>query len=298
MDEVFEKIQNREIVLEMSELEEELLKNKILLHIKSQLKPSRQIKIFHFLPNWRYAASVILLVGLACLIYFMPTKTESVPLVERVTGERQKATITLQDGSVVYLNVNSKLRFPEKFEQDSRTIELDGEAFFEVIADSKRPFRVASRGVNTIVLGTSFNIKATEGKDVEVMVKSGKVAVAMGESNQEGQLVLKPSQLGKVDASKKEISVVEVDIEDYLTWRSETIAFDLVPFNEIITRLEKVYNIRIEIEEDYSSDCLIKATYSNRSLFTVLYGLKNIVDFDYEKKDDGTILIHYRGCKK
>lgn len=298
LDEVFEKIQHRVISWEMSHFEEETIKSRIKRRIDSRLDKSEKKPVFKILSYWRYAASTLFILALLSLLYFMPEKVEPNPLAERATGERQKATIKLQDGTLVYLNVNSKIRFLERFDPNSRTIELDGEAFFEVIHDKKRPFIVTSKGVTTIVLGTSFNIKSTEGNDVEVMVKSGKVAVAVGEKKQDAQLVLNPSQLGKVDAFNKEISVVEVDVDDYLTWRSETIAFDLVPFREVIARLEKVYNIDIEIEGSSNSDCLIKATYSNRSLYTVLYGLKNIVDFDYEKKQDGSMQIRYRGCIK
>lgn len=298
LDEVFDKIQHRAITWEMNRFEEEAIKSRIKRHIDSRLDKSEKNRMFWIFSYWRYVASILFILGLVSLLYFTPEKVEPNPLAEKRTGERQKATIKLQDGTMVYLNVNSKIRFPERFEVNSRTVELEGEAFFEVIHDKKRPFVVTSRGVNTEVLGTSFNVKATEGNDVEVLVKSGKVAVGMGEKKQDAQLVLNPSQLGKVDASNKEISVIEVDVDDYLTWRSETIAFDLVPFNEVISRLEKVYNIDIEIEGSSSSDCLIKARYSNRSLFTVLYGLKNIVDFDYEKKQDGAMLIKYRGCRK
>lgn len=296
ISDIFDRMQQRSLSWEMNEREEKAIQSRIKRRIDARLEERRDAKIHHF-PFWRIAASIIFLLGLGYLVINQPGKKFTPQLVERVTGERQKAVITLQDGSVVHLNVNSSIRFPEKFATDSRTIELEGEAFFEVVSDNNRPFIVESQGVKTRVLGTSFNVKNTVGNEVEVMVKTGKVAVFQGVVNEEQQLVLSPSQLAKVDPSNWEMSVEEVDMEDYLTWRSEEIDFDLVPFSEVMVRLGKIYNLKIELEGASGQECLIKASYSNRSLYSVLYGLKNLVDFDYEKTTDGNMLIRYRGCK-
>jgi transmembrane sensor len=296
ISDIFDRIQRRSLSWEMNEREEQAIKSRIKRRIDARLDEKRQVVATSF-PYWRMVASFIFLLGLGYLLFITPKQEAAPVLVERITGERQKAVISLQDGSKVHLNVNSSIRFPEEFALDSRMIELEGEAFFEVVPDVNRPFIVESQGVKTRVLGTSFNVKATKGTDVEVMVKTGKVAVFQGMVNEEQQLVLSPSQLAKVDPSNREMSVQEVDIEDYLTWRSEKIAFDLVPFTEVMNRLGKVYNLDIQVEGITGEECLIKATYSNRSLYTVLLGLKNLVDFDYEKTAEGTMLVRYRGCR-
>lgn len=296
ISDIFDRMQRRSLSWEMNEREEQAIKSRIKRRIDSRLEEKRQVESRPF-PYWRLVASLIFVLGLGYLFLNQPEKEATPQLVERFTGERQKATITLQDGSIVYLNVNSSIRFPEEFALDSRKIELNGEAFFEVVPDNRRPFIVESQGVKTRVLGTSFNVKATRGTDVEVMVKTGKVAVFQGVVNEEQQLVLSPSQLATIDPSNREMSVQEVDIEEYLTWRSENIAFDLVPFTEVMNRLSKVYNIDIQVEGITGQECLIKATYSNRSLYSVLYGLKNLVDFDYEKTANGNMLIRFRGCR-
>ncbi|HSI75594.1 MAG TPA: FecR domain-containing protein [Lunatimonas sp.] len=296
ISDIFDRMQQRSLSWEMNEREEQAIKSRIKRRIDDRLEEKRQVDFRHF-PYWRLIASLVFLLGLGYMFFNQPGKEATPQLVERITGERQKAVITLQDGSKVHLNVNSSIRFPEEFAMASRMIELEGEAFFEVVPDTDRPFIVESQGVKTRVLGTSFNVKATSGTDVEVMVKTGKVAVFQGVVNEEQQLVLSPSQLAKVDPSNREMSVQEVDMEDYLTWRSDNIAFDLVPFTEVMNRLGKVYNLDIQIEGITGQECLIKASYSNRSLYSVLFGLKNLVDFDYEKTSNGSMLIRYRGCR-
>lgn len=296
ISDIFNRIQQRSISWEMNEWEENAIKLRIKRRIDARLEEKKKVKS-HSYPYWRLVASIIFLLGLGYLFFNQTEKTITPKMVERITGERQKAIITLQDGSVVNLNTNSSIKFPEEFEPDIRKVKLEGEAFFEVIPDKDRPFIVESHGVKTRVLGTSFNVKSTTGNDVEVMVKTGKVAVFQGVVNEEQQLVLNPSQLATVDPSNREMSVQEVDIEEYLTWRSDKIAFDLVPFTEVMNRLSKVYNIDIQVEGIIGQECLIKAIYSNRSLYSVLYGLKNLVDFDYEKTANGNMLIRYRECR-
>lgn len=294
ISDMFDRMQLRSLSWEMNEREEQAIQSRIKRRIDARLEEKRGLAV-HTFPYWRMVASFVLLVGLGYLFLNQPYQDSFPQIMERMTDERQKAVITLHDGTVVSLNVNSSIRFPAEFEIDSRKVELVGEAFFEVIPDKERPFIVESQGVKTQVLGTSFNVKANADRDVQIMVKTGKVAVFQGEG--ERQLVLSPNQLASVDPINRQVSVEEVNVDDYMTWRAEQIAFDLVPFSEVISRLGKVYNMDIQVEGIGISDCLIKATYSNRSLYSVLYGLKNLVDFDYEETAKGTMLVRYRRCK-
>jgi transmembrane sensor len=293
---VFEKFQQKGLSWEMTAMEEDAIKSRIKRKVDARLADRKKSNETRF-SFWKIAACLVLLLGLGFFAISELERSEVPMLLERFTGERQKASVTLQDGSVVHLHVNSKIRFPEQFGVDSRRVELEGEAFFEVVSDKDRPFIVETRGVKTRVLGTSFNVKSTADREVQVMVKTGKVAVFQGDDQEERQLILSPAQMASIDSSTGKMSVSEVDIDEYLTWRAESISFDLVPFFEVIAKLAKVYNIPIEVEGKLDRACLIKASYSNRSLDTVLYGLKNLVDFEYEKSRNGGVLIRYKGCK-
>jgi ferric-dicitrate binding protein FerR (iron transport regulator) len=296
ISEVFDRMQQRSVSWEMNTREEEAIQGRIKRRINARLseKERRDRSLFTY---WRLAASLLLVLGLGYLLIHHLSGDVSPVYLERSTGERQKARITLQDGSVVYLNTNSAIRFPEEFDQNSRKVVLEGEAFFEVMSEKERPFLVESNGIVTRVLGTSFNIKSAAA-NVEVMVKTGKVAVFHESVNDEQQLVLSPSQLARVNPLSREMTVEAVDAGEYLTWRAEKIAFDLVPFSEVLARLGIIYNLNIEVTGDPGTECLIKASYSNRNLYAVLSGLTNLVDFSYEKKAPGTLLVHYRGCKQ
>lgn len=296
ISEVYDQMQLKRADWDMNSAEEAETKQKIKELINQRLF-QRRISYRRTVSFYvRVAASLLLVCGFSYL-YFFKSQVEIQPQVlERVTNERQKATITLMDGTLVHLNVNSRICFPEEFTDGVRKVKLDGEAFFEVMSDASRPFLVESGGVTTTVLGTSFNVNAYGGKDIEVAVKTGKVRVSQ-DSDDENRLTVHPNQKVTIEHHSNDFFIEEVDMEDYLLWRQENIAFDLVYFDEAVRRLAKAYNVNIVLEGFKEGECMIRARYSNTSLHAVLYGLKNLVDFEYEEKDEGNIVIYYKGCK-
>jgi len=215
---------------------------------------------------------------------------------ERSTNERQKATITLPDGSLAYLNTNTSLRFPRKFESGHRLVELDGEAFFEVVSDKAAVFEVQSQGVRTKVLGTRFNVKAHRKSAVKVAVQQGSVAVYQQGMEKETRVNLQPNQMATVFPDRGEIRVEEVDPEGFLAWKAQSVSFDLATFDEVIHRLAAIYNYSIDIEGEGLDRCQIKATYTNGNLYAVLHGLKNLVDFDIKKTGERKVTLYFKQC--
>jgi transmembrane sensor len=281
--------------IDAAELESIQIRIKANIDSRIQKKQSKTRR-FSFPYIGRIAAAVAFLISFTLLIFYAYQKSDSVQLLSRTTNERQKALVTLIDGTQVYLNSQSEIRFPEKFAADSRTVELDGEAFFEVTSDPERPFTVLSNGVMTKVLGTSFNLNASSEKDVVVAVRTGKVEVSDLE-NLSQNVVLLPNQKATYVLESKKLQVEEADLDYYLDWRNKTITFDLNPLDEVLQRIGRVYNIDVVLNGYDNNSCLIRATYSNSNLFSILYGLQNLVDFEYHWLDKKTLEINYKGCK-
>ncbi len=109
----------------------------------------------------RIAASVIIIIGIGLGGYLtkMDAPVAKIAWMEKATEKGQRATITLMDGTKVYLNANSKVSFPERFSADKREVKLEGEAFFEVARNVERPFIIQSGDLTTTVLGTYLNIR-------------------------------------------------------------------------------------------------------------------------------------------
>lgn len=153
-----------------------------------------------------------------------------------------------------------------------------------------------SNGVLTRVLGTSFNINAANEGLVEVVVASGKVGVTNDLTEGANLNLIAPNQKATVNRFNEKVHVEEIDIDEELAWKAEKMSFDFVPFEEVITTIGSMYHIQIEIQGDVDESCTIRSTYSNKSLYSILYGLKNIVDFEWEKVDDRKIIINYKSC--
>ncbi len=294
--EIYDILQERKLDWELAPWEEEQLK----LKIKDKIEHRISVKSadgFIFPAYLKWAASVTIIFILGFLFFMNEAPEKTIVWVEKSTNDQQKATITLTDGSSILLNTNSRILYPEQFSEEKRQVILEGEAFFEVTNNESQPFEVVSRGVVTQVLGTSFNINAQRGSDVEVAVLSGLVGVSREIDEQEKFAIVKPNQIARVLSGGDEITIEPVDINHRLAWKSESISFDLVPFEEVVDRLSRLYNLTIDIKGDPVGTWLIRATYSNKSLYTVLYGLKNLVDFKSVKISDRHMVIEYIGCK-
>lgn len=89
----------------------------------------------------------------------------------------------------------------------------------------------------------------------------------------------------------------DADLDYYLDWRNKSITFDLNPLDEVLERIGRVYNVEIKLKGKKVKGCLIKATYANTNLNSIIYGLQNLVDFEYHWLDETTLEINYKGCK-
>lgn len=149
--------------------------------------------------------------------------------------------ITLSDGTRVYLNSQTILRFPETFaNSDQRKVFLSGEAYFEVAKNAAKPFIVHCKDYNVKVLGTSFNVNDYEDeKDSKTTLASGKIEIDMNGR----QTVLKPGQQAVIKAGR--VDVKEVDVEVYTTWMHENFRFQSETVEEIMKKLARWYNIDV-----------------------------------------------------
>ncbi|WP_162418599.1 FecR family protein [Cyclobacterium roseum] len=298
IDAIFERMERRGLHRKLDATEEEI-RESIKAKIELELKPQKNYESV----SRMLAIVAVGFVGIMMIAFvLLPTEdaASSAQMKERITNENQKATITLKDGSKVHLNVSSKLSFPDPFESEERKVSLEGEAFFEIAHDASRPFVVEVNEVETKVLGTSFNVNAYRDDKVEIAVASGSVGVRENHDIREATeqyLILSPKQMAVVDKINHNVSVESIDVDQYLAWRSESISFDLLPFDRVVERLEAVYSMEIELEGYKEGDCLVRANYVNRSLYHVLYSLKNVVDFEYEPGEGRSMKIYYKRCK-
>lgn len=205
-------------------------------------------------------------------------------------GRVQK--IFLADGSLVWLNVDSRLEYPATFSDTLRQVWITGEAYFEVEEDSTRPFVVSLGELQTRVLGTTFYVSAYPDAPAAVTLESGKVRV-FGSLGQ--QVLLQPRDQLRVEGPDQWL-VRPLDLSQLGTWREGKLAFEGVPLAELEPRLERWYRVQIDIESDRARDCWIYGKPTDQSIWDLLESFRTIRGITYEVDEAGVIRIGGGDC--
>lgn len=181
---------------------------------------------------------------------YEPKKVEPDPTMQVMyVPAGQRAKITLEDGTKVWLNANTTLKFPNRFSADLREVKLDGEAFFEVVSSKTRPFFVNTAKYCVKVWGTKFNLLAYSKSDnFETSLIEGSVEVL--EKDNSENVVLKPKErVANITGGKMEVSHFE-DMNQFL-WKKGILYFDNLSFSELVERLELYFDVEIEVRNQH-----------------------------------------------
>jgi len=229
-------------------------------HLQAAMREKQKSgKIFKLQSFVRVAAAVLLMVTIGISIWKLNTQLPSQNQVTVSTGSTQQKQITLSDGSVVLLGPSAKLCYPKTFASNSRQIELkEGEAFFDIAHQEKRPFTVhTSAGVNIKVLGTSFKVKSYQiRKQLEVAVVTGKVAV----SNEKGNLgTLIKDEFLTYNKNNGRTAIGKIKASAFIKF-----AFDGVSLNQVIAKLQYVYSIKILLNDSNLGKLKTTASFSSK----------------------------------
>lgn len=187
--------------------------------------------------------------------------------------------LELSDGTRVWLNSVSQLRYPVQFAGKERKVYLSGEAYFDVKTDSLRPFIVESGGMNVRVYGTEFNVTAYRDEKLRTTLVQGKVGIKV---DGEKELLLRPGQMAEYDAQTKHLEVQEVNAYLYTAWKEGTFAFKDETIEEIMGRLSRWYDLNV--------------FYANEEVKKQLYDgiIPQVKDFeDVLRMIEGTATIHF-----
>lgn len=275
---------------QLDEEDREIYKFKSLLSLKEKLKETTSPASLKDQRNVKrtvlYKIAAILLIGgmlsIAGVYMSSITNTDdvSVVMVEQANSVGQVTEFTLPDGSSVWLSAVSSLEYPEEFSKDNRTVNLQGEAFFDVKYDSERPFQVVSGPVTTMVLGTSFNVKAYQSDPVlEVTLASGKVEVFENDGNQ--RKTLEPNQQVSFE---REIGFGDIRNRDAAlskAWTRGELVFMRESFADITRTLERWFGVEFIFENEDLKNQEFVYHFKELSLENSMIVLNEIADFDY-----------------
>lgn len=291
----------------LNEEQQQELKNKMLNRImvniqtvegKTESNSSGKTPPFNTLLYFIAGIAAVFLLVLG-FVFFNQEKPVSPAVKDAIVVTNRSYTLykqVLPDGSIVWLSPKSSMRYPRSFDQHSRIISMDGEAFFEITKDHRRPFSIYSGDVITKVWGTSFRISAyPEAKSTEVSVLSGKVSVSLsqkkqaqwntsGTSGKDGEIILLPHQKatyvksGKVLIRKQEaVSNPSINI-----WIKTTISFENTSVNEVMSALNKKFGVHIYSPDAQLGNLSLNADFTDQSLPSILEMMQKSLNITYE----------------
>lgn len=162
----------------------------------------------------------------------------------------RRARLQLEDGTIVQLNAGSRLVYPAVFRDKRREVYLEGEAFFEVAPNAASPFFVYASGIETEVLGTSFNISAyPDDKQQSLVLASGSVRTQLASQRIFGKhsRQLKPGEMATVNMENENLQVSTVNITTYTAWKDGRLLFYSVQLKDILKKLTRYYNIQLDL---------------------------------------------------
>jgi ferric-dicitrate binding protein FerR (iron transport regulator) len=238
-------------------------------------------------------AATLLLVAAAAfaLNYFAGFPAENTEnthqetFVVKSTLSGQKSKIFLPDGSSLWLNAASKIRYQTDFNDSIRKVFLEGEAYFTVRKDASRPFVVEANNTEVTALGTEFNVNAyPEWEQIRVSLSEGIVRVRKldHEMSSDNAVLLHPGEMATIPRNENHITKTNFDPLKMVAWKDGVIYFKDADFEEITHTLEKWYGVRFVYDRPPDKEWVFSGKFENDYLDNILIILSFSEDFEYD----------------
>jgi transmembrane sensor len=252
----------------------------------------------HTLKTWFIAALTFFGISTAALVSYQQfAKKQVIPVAyaNLSNPEGQSSKITLPDGSLIHLGAGSTISYEKSFSGKKRMISLDGEAFFDVKHIASRPFVVKSGKVSTVVLGTSFNIKAfSSASKVMVTVNTGKVGVMTnlkGQANAVNYLL--PDEQLEISTADGVVLKHSTNASAVSGWTENTFVYYNTSLKDITASLARHYGVKINIADEQLGKIKLTAKFNNMPLVEVTDNLEQLSGLSFKMHNkEITVLRH------
>jgi transmembrane sensor len=246
-------------------------------------KSARSISMFRSFS--RMAASVALLLGFLTGAYFYFKNIKSIESKLMQANGSTQSKVLLSDSTIVWLNKDAQLSYPDQFSDSNRKVELSGEAFFEVTRNPKKPFIIHTSGADIKVLGTSFNVN-TQAENTKVSVTTGTVQVQSNFTS--SQVTIQAGYSAKTN--EKEIVSYLTDNPNYNSWKTGVFVFTQIPLKAVVEDLNTFYNHTLRLSPDLKTTCGLTAQFDHTPIEEILEVLKLTCDLSIDKTEEGYTL--------
>lgn len=243
----------------------------------------------------KVAAVILLLATFTFSMIYFKNELPNPTAYQTITTQKgEKLKFTLSDSTIVHLNAASTLKYPVKFDTDSREVILIGEAFFQVKSNPSKPFHIISNNIRTKVLGTSFNIQAyPEDGNVQIAVAEGHVNVETISSDTMDyhSVYLTKNEMVSFDKSRQKLSVSKFNETAQTGWKDNILYLEKADFKTVIKTLERWYDVKVILQNHPDDSWRFSGSFQKQSLDYILHTISYPNQFAYSIQEK-TVTIY------
>ncbi|PKQ69544.1 FecR family protein [Labilibaculum manganireducens] len=276
------------LIQEVNEIQQQFNVDAAWLEVKSNLSDLKKANTAKVIPLFslqntkkliQIAAMLIIAIGLGLASYHI--YNDKLAPYQSISSELNESgkSITLADGSIVTLNGKSELVYERLFAGKERRVKLTGEAFFSIAKNPAKPFIISVGNAEIKVLGTSFNVNASN-KHVEVLVESGKVQFSLAKEP-DNKIILEKGDFGVLQEDFLEKRTQ--NDENYLSWKTQLMVFKAMSLQDVAKVINRTYQVNIQFNDTAIQNLPITTSFNKTPLNDVLENLCRPHNLTYEK---------------
>lgn len=236
------------------------------------------------------AIAIFILINIVGILPNSPTEgfgTDNTMLALN-TSINETTEHQLSDGSKVWLNQSSTIRYPETFEGNTREIYLEGEAFFDIAPDAEKPFIIHANNTQTRVVGTSFGIRAIKESD-EVVVTVSTGIINFSAEGKSDHIELKRGEQGVCNTEEQKLEKNLNPDPNYLAWKTKILVFKNAPLTEVAGVIEDVYHIPVTVDNSVAN-LEITSTFDQLGVDEIMRIIELALDVKAENREEGILI--------
>lgn len=236
---------------------------------------------------WRWAVAIaamfVLIAGGTWVVLNTTTFMNKAQYIVFEAPYGEKSKMTFPDGTVVWLNAGSSLKYSNKYNTDDRVVELEGEGYFEVAKKKKIPFVVHTRGYDVVVKGTKFNVTAyPEDSNITTTLMEGAVELL----KEKQHIAMKPGESVTLNVMSGKFTLTKVNPDVSKAWSENRIEYDNISLRELAAKLSRQYDVKIHLLTEEVGDKRFSISLRNQeTIGEVMSALKEIIPIQVERKN-------------
>ena len=236
---------------------------------------------------WRWAVAIaamfVLIAGGTWVVLNTTTFMNKAQYIVFEAPYGEKSKMTFPDGTVVWLNAGSSLKYSNKYNTDDRVVELEGEGYFEVAKKKKIPFVVHTRGYDVVVKGTKFNVTDyPEDSNITTTLMEGAVELL----KEKQHIAMKPGESVTLNVVSGKFTLTKVNPDVSKAWSENRIEYDNISLRELAAKLSRQYDVKIHLLTEEVGDKRFSISLRNQeTIGEVMSALKEIIPIQVERKN-------------